>query len=100
MTQPATSPGIGDAGDTAQRMRAITVGLNAAGLDAHLYETRGVLDITATWHQPGGKDIHAIIDEDHYVEIRYWNDPAATPAQVAAVISRVLTVLTSEAPAL
>jgi TPP-dependent trihydroxycyclohexane-1,2-dione (THcHDO) dehydratase len=38
-----------------------------------------------------------IIDEDGYVELRYWNDSAATPAQIAATITRALSVITTPA---
>jgi len=75
-------------------MAAIAAGLQAAGLDARVHETRGVLDVTATLYRPGSKDIEIICDEDHYVQVSYWNDPAATPAQLVAVISRVLAVIT------
>jgi hypothetical protein len=75
-------------------MGAIAAGLTAAGLDARVYDTRGVLDVTAALYRPGSKDIEIIIDEDHYVQVSYWNDPAATPAEVVAVISRVLAVIT------
>jgi hypothetical protein len=53
-----------------------------------------VLDITATFHRPGGKPVEIICDEDHYVQVSYWNDPGATSAQIVAVISRALTVIT------
>ena len=79
---------------TEQRMRAIAAGLTAAGLDAHVHETKGVLDITATEHRAGGKDIEVICDEDLYVQIAYWHDPDALAAEIVARIRRVLTVIT------
>jgi hypothetical protein len=89
-----TTPGpVGDPAPTARRMGAIAAGLTAAGLDARVHDTRGVLDVTATLCRPG-KDIEIIIDEDHYVQVSYWNDPGATPAEVVATISRVLAVIT------
>jgi hypothetical protein len=78
-----------------EQMRAIAAGLQAAGLDAHVHETQGVLDITATGHRPGGKDIEIICDEDLYVQISYWNDPSTTPTQVISAICRALSVITS-----
>lgn len=39
-----------------RRMRAIAGGLQAAGLSAQLHDTKGVLDLTATVHRPGGKE--------------------------------------------
>jgi hypothetical protein len=79
---------------TEQRMQAIAAGLTTAGLDAHVYDTRGVLDITATQHRAGGKDIEVICDEDLYVQIAYWHDPDASPAEVVERICRVLSVIT------
>ena len=34
------------------------------------------------------------VDEDGYVQISYWNDPGATPAQIIATISRALAAIT------
>ena len=48
VTDVAGSSRSGPGRETAQRMRAIAAGLTAAGLDACLNETRGVLDVTAT----------------------------------------------------
>jgi hypothetical protein len=79
--------------DTARRMGAIATGLVAAGLAAAVHDTRGVLDITATLDRPGGKATEVIVDDDGYVEIRYWNDPDATPGQVTAVITGALAAI-------
>ena len=77
----------------AARMYAIAAGLQAGGLDARVHDTKGVLDVTATFYNPGGKGTDLTVDEDLYVEISYWNDPGATPAQVIAVISRALAAI-------
>jgi hypothetical protein len=90
----ADTPGADDPVGTAGRMAAIAAGLQAAGLDARVHDTLGVLDVTATAHQPAGKDIDIIVDEDHYVEIRYWSLADATPGQVVAVISHALAAIT------
>jgi hypothetical protein len=79
--------------DTARRMGTIATGLVAAGLAARVHDTRGVLDVTATLDRPDGKATEVIIDEDHYVEIRYWNDPDATPEQLTAVITGALAAI-------
>jgi hypothetical protein len=79
--------------ENAERMRAIAAGLQAAGLDAHVHDTRGLLDVTAAVRRPGAKDIEVTVDDDGYVVISYWNDPGATPAQITAVIRRVLTTI-------
>jgi hypothetical protein len=52
----AGSPGTQTGQETEERMRAIAAELTAAGLDAHLHDTRGVLDITATVHQPACRE--------------------------------------------
>jgi hypothetical protein len=80
---------------TAARMHAITDDLGVAGLDAQVHATRGVLDITASLHQPGGLSTEVIVDEDGYVQISYWNAPGATAAQVVAVITAALAAITS-----
>jgi hypothetical protein len=55
MSETFPSPGPGDPEQTEARMRALTEELSAAGLDAHLHCTRGVLDITAALQQPGSE---------------------------------------------
>jgi hypothetical protein len=83
-----------DREQAADRMRAITAGLQAAGLDARVHDTRGVQDIAATLHRPGGKDIAVTVDEDGYTGLAYWNDPGATPAKIVAVITAALAAIT------
>ena len=83
-----------DRAKTVLRMHAIAAGLQAGGLDARVHDTRGVLDITATLHDAGGKGTDVTVDEDGYVQISYWNDPGATPAQIIAVIGRALAAIT------
>ena len=83
------SPRVPDPG-TAARIRATAAALATTGLDATVHSTRGVLDITASLHQPGGRPVEVIVDEDGYAQISYWNAPGATPAQMAEVITGVL----------
>ena len=80
-------------GEAARRMRTIATGLTDAGLDACLNETRGALDVTATLDRPGAKASELIVDEDGYVELRYWNQPGATPEQMTLVIVRALAAI-------
>jgi hypothetical protein len=79
--------------ESARWMSAVATGLVAAGLTARVHETSGVRDLTATLGWPGGKASEVIVDEDGYVEIRYWNHPNATPAQVTAVITGALAAI-------
>jgi hypothetical protein len=88
------SPRVPDPGTTA-RMCAIAAELAAAGLTARLHQTAGVMDITASLGRPGGRPAEVIVDEDGYVEIRYWNVPGAAPAQVVAVITAALAAITA-----
>jgi hypothetical protein len=88
------SPRVPDP-QTVARMHAAAAALAAAGLDAKVHSTRGVLDITASLHQPGGRPVEVIVDEDGYVQISYWNAPGATPAQVAELITAALAAITT-----
>ena len=93
MTDTTNTPGD-DHEETERRMRAVAAELTAAGLDARVYDTHGVLDIAAILYRPGSKDTDVTVDEDGYVELRYWSPPGATPAQITATISRLLAVIT------
>jgi hypothetical protein len=85
--------------ETVAWMHATAAALSAAGMDAQVHSTRGVLDITASLSRPGTKPIEVIIDDDGYAEIRYWNNPDATPAQAAAVIAAALAAINAAQPA-
>jgi hypothetical protein len=93
MNKTLPSPDEGEA-ETEARMRALTAELSAIGLEAHLHSTQGVLDIKAVLRQPGSKDICVIADDDGYLQISYWSAPDAAPVQIAAVINRVLKLIT------
>jgi hypothetical protein len=94
MTDTTSSAGDDDRVKTARRMRAIAAELTAAGLDAQVNETHGVLDVTATWHRPGSKAIDLTVDEDHYIQLSWWNPDDATPGQVVATIRGALAAIT------
>jgi hypothetical protein len=82
---------------TAARMSEIAGVLAGAGLDARVHDTRGVLDVTATLGQPGGRSVEVIVDDDGYTQVSYWNSPGAAPAQVTAIITAVIAVITEPA---
>jgi hypothetical protein len=87
-------PGITPtAEDVLSTMRAIADGLSAAGLDIHLHETYGTIEVMAVDRE---RDIEAIIGDDGYVELRFWRTPGALPAQVCATIARAIGAITSE----
>jgi hypothetical protein len=92
------SPRVPDP-ETAAQMRSIAAELACAGLDAKVHDTAGVLDVTASLSQPGGRSVEVIVDDDGYAEIRYWNARGATPAQVCAVITAALAAIGAEVPA-
>jgi hypothetical protein len=85
---------------TAARMGAIAAALTGAGLAAQVNQTQGVFDITASLDQPGARPIEVIIDEDLYLEVRFWNPPDTTAAQLTATISGVLAAITTRQPLL
>jgi hypothetical protein len=77
----------------AGRMRETADLLRAAGLRVRLCRGRGGWDITAVAGRPGGRETEVVIDEDGYAEIRFWNPPGATPAEVTNVITGALAVV-------
>ena len=91
--QPAGTPA--DPDEALQRMLIITGLLTAAGLTAAFNVTREIPDITARLPRPGGRDITIIIDDDGYIELRYWASPGATPSEVTTTITRAVAVVTA-----
>ena len=94
MTSPATGHRAETEAETEARMRQVAAELAAAGLDTGVHETRGVLDVRATLRRAGLGPVEVTYDSDGYVAVSYWHAPGATPAQVGAVISGVLGVIT------
>ena len=74
-------------------MLVITGLLTAAGLTACLNVTRDIPDVTAWLPQPGGRDIKIIIDDDGYIELRFWASPGATPEQVTSLLTGAIAAL-------
>lgn len=95
MGDPGPGSWSEDAADARERMDALVEALTAGGLHATLHATHGAFDITATLHQPGHRDIDVVIDEDGYVELRYWTDPAASSEQVVTLIFRALAAIST-----
>jgi hypothetical protein len=69
------------------RLDDIAAGLGEAGLTVHLDQTADGQHVTATWSPPGRKEIEVIVDEDLYIELRWWADPAATPPGLVRAIT-------------
>jgi hypothetical protein len=77
----------------AEELRVIGGGLAACGLTTHMTDTRAGLDLTATLRPPGRREVEVWFDEDGYAEVRYWNPPGTSPAQVADTALRALRAL-------
>lgn len=88
-----STPVTGDDEIALNWLRAIAAKLSAAGLSIRLHHTPAGSDLTATLHHPGRREIDALIDDDGYIELRYWADPAGTPAQVADTIVRAFSAV-------
>ena len=82
-----------DAEESLQRMLVITGLLTAAGLTACLNVTRDIPDVTAWLPQPGGRDIKIIIDDDGYIELRFWTSPGTTPSHVTRILTGAIAAL-------
>jgi hypothetical protein len=86
--------GTDDAEGIVSRMRAVADELTAAGLAVSLSQSRAVVEVSASLHLEGRREIEATVDEDGYTELRFWQKPNATPAQIGATISRALDAVT------
>jgi hypothetical protein len=79
----------------AVRLHDIAAGLTAIGLVMRLHRTRAGMDLTATLHSPGHRDIQVIVDEDGYTELRYWASLSGTPAAAVATIADAIAAITA-----
>lgn len=96
MTEPGPAAPGALAQYDAEHMRAMETELAACGLITHLTDARAGLDLTAVLSPSGKREAEIIIDEDGYAELRYWNAPGTTPAQVAATALRALRAVTTD----
>jgi hypothetical protein len=87
------NPDQGDPDEVMRRMLILTGLLTAAGLTAALNVTRETPDITARLPQPGGRDITVIIDDDGYIELRFWARPGTTPSQITTTLTGAIRVI-------
>jgi hypothetical protein len=95
VTTPATGRRAETEQQTERRMRTVAAELQAAGLDTGVHEIRGVRDVRATLRREGCGPVEITYDDDGYVQVTYWHEPGATPAEVAATITGVLAVITA-----
>jgi hypothetical protein len=78
-----------------ERVRAVEAELSAQGLTTHMTDARVGLDLTVTLAPGRLREPEFWIDEDGYAELRYWNRPDATPAQIAATALRALEIVSN-----
>jgi hypothetical protein len=76
-------------------MRAIEAEFAAEGMTTHLTDARAGLDLTAVRSPSGQREAEIWVDEDGYVEVRYWSPPGASADQIAATALRALRSITS-----
>lgn len=90
---PDTTP---DPEEAAWRMQAIASELTPAGLHTRVHKTRDCAYLTAVIPADGHRrEIEAVVDEDLYIELRFWAAPEATPAQVSAIITGAIAEITA-----
>lgn len=94
-----TAPPARCAEQAAWRLEDIAGHLTLAGLRPRLCHTRHTTYLTAVSRAASGQpDVEAVVDDDDYVELRFWPSPGATPAQIAATITRATTAITGQDP--
>jgi uncharacterized protein involved in type VI secretion and phage assembly len=76
------------------RMRAIEAVFASNGLTTHLTDARAGLDLTAVLNPSGMREAEIWLDEDGYVEVRYWSPEGSTPEQIASAALRALSAVT------
>jgi hypothetical protein len=79
------------------RMRTIEAVFASNGLTTHLTDARAGLDLSAVLSPSGKREAEIWVDENGYVEVRYWSPAGATPEEVATIALRALCVLTGAA---
>jgi len=87
-----------DAQKVTRRMRAIEAELAANGLTTHLTDARAGLDLSAILSPSGTREAEIWVDENGYVEVRYWSRPGASAAEISATALRALRAVTNAAP--
>ncbi len=87
-----------DAQVVTTRMRAIQTVFAASGLTTHLTDARAGLDLSAVLSPSGKREAEIWVDEEGYVEIRYWSPEGSTADQIAAAALRALCAVTGSNP--
>src|SRR5215472_944916 len=82
------------AAEITARMRAIESVFASNGLTTHLTDARAGLDLSAVLSPSGKREAEIWVDENGYVEVRYWSPEGSTAEQVATVALRALCAVT------
>ena len=83
-----------EAQEVTGRMRAIEAVFASNGLTTHLTDARAGLDLSAVLSPSGQREAEIWVDENGYVEVRYWSPEGSTAEQVAATALRALFAVT------
>lgn len=83
-----------DAQEVTARMRAIEAVFASNGLTTHLTDARAGLDLSAVLSPSGKREAEIWVDENGYVEVRYWSPAGSTAEQVAMTALRALFAVT------
>jgi hypothetical protein len=75
-------------------MREIEAVFAAHGMVTHLTDARAGLDLKAVLSPSGTREAEIWLDEDGYIEVRYWSPPGASAAQISASALRALRAIT------
>jgi hypothetical protein len=77
------------------RMRAIQSVFASNGLTTHLTDARAGLDLSAVLSPSGKREAEIWVDENGYVELRYWSPEGSTAEQIATIALRALHAVSS-----
>jgi hypothetical protein len=88
-----------EAQEVTARMRVIESVFASSGLTTHLTDARAGLDLSAVLSPSGKREAEIWVDENGYVEVRYWSPEGSTAEQIAALALRALHAVTGATPA-
>jgi len=88
-----------EAQEVTARMRAIESMFASKGLTTHLTDARAGLDLSAVLSPSGKREAEIWVDENGYVELRYWSPEGSSAEQIATVALRALLAVTGATPA-
>jgi hypothetical protein len=51
---------------------------------------------SAGWREAALRDIRVIIDDDGYIELRFWASPDSSPSQITTTVTQAIGVITAQ----